>query len=155
MVLCLAESLIECKGFSPKDQMERYVRWWKVGCLSSTGTCFDIGITTRTAPSCALPRAYVLHRRSPGRPRNPVKSPKRSTVHPPHLRRVLLFRRVDRRSSEQRGQRNYPVRPHYCPVPDYWKENPLIPEISVIAAGSFKRRSPPQICCSGDVKYIR
>ena len=45
MALCLAESLIECRGFNPKDQMERYVRWWKEGHLSSTGTCFDIGKT--------------------------------------------------------------------------------------------------------------
>lgn len=25
MALCLAESLIECQGFNPKDQMERYL----------------------------------------------------------------------------------------------------------------------------------
>jgi ADP-ribosylglycohydrolase len=27
MALCLAESLIECGGFDPTDQLERYVRW--------------------------------------------------------------------------------------------------------------------------------
>lgn len=27
MALCLAESLIECKGFEPVDQINRYVRW--------------------------------------------------------------------------------------------------------------------------------
>jgi hypothetical protein len=47
MALCLAESLIEKRGFDPKDQMDRYCRWWKEGYLSSTGTCFDIGITIR------------------------------------------------------------------------------------------------------------
>jgi len=41
--------LIEQCGFDPKDQMDRYCRWWKEGYLSSTGTCFDIGITIRTA----------------------------------------------------------------------------------------------------------
>ena len=49
MALCLAESLIEKQGFDAKDQMERYVRWWRDGHLSSTGTCFDIGIATRTS----------------------------------------------------------------------------------------------------------
>lgn len=51
MALCLAESLIEKQGFDPTDQMERYVRWWQKGHLSSTGTCFDIGITVRRALS--------------------------------------------------------------------------------------------------------
>lgn len=49
MALCLAESLVECAGFDETDQMERYVRWWKDGHLSSTGTCFDIGSTVRGA----------------------------------------------------------------------------------------------------------
>ena len=49
MALCLAESLIECRGFDPIDQLRRYVRWWRYGHLSSTGACFDIGVTTRQA----------------------------------------------------------------------------------------------------------
>jgi ADP-ribosyl-[dinitrogen reductase] hydrolase len=49
MALCLAESLIECRGFNAHDQMTRYVRWWQDGHLSSNGTCFDIGITTSQA----------------------------------------------------------------------------------------------------------
>ncbi len=49
MALCLAESLIESKGFDARDQMARYVRWWRSGYLSSTGRCFDIGNTTRAA----------------------------------------------------------------------------------------------------------
>lgn len=49
MALCLAESLLECQGFDPADQMRRYVDWWKTGHLSCTGHCFDIGVTTRSA----------------------------------------------------------------------------------------------------------
>src|SRR5581483_3639850 len=45
MALCLATSLVEFKEFDPRDQMERYCRWWKEGYLSSTGNCFDIGMT--------------------------------------------------------------------------------------------------------------
>jgi ADP-ribosyl-[dinitrogen reductase] hydrolase len=48
MALCLTESLLE-RGFDPRDQMARYVNWWKWGYLSSTGECFDIGVTTRSA----------------------------------------------------------------------------------------------------------
>src|SRR4051794_22831331 len=50
MALCLAESLVERDGaFDPVDQLERYVRWWREGHWSSTGTCFDIGRATRIA----------------------------------------------------------------------------------------------------------
>jgi ADP-ribosylglycohydrolase len=49
MALCLAESLIVCEGFDARDQMERYVLWWKEGHLSSNGSCFDIGGTIRSA----------------------------------------------------------------------------------------------------------
>ena len=51
MALCLATSLLECKGFNPRDQMERYCRWEAEGYLSSTGACFDIGMTVSSALS--------------------------------------------------------------------------------------------------------
>jgi ADP-ribosylglycohydrolase len=47
MALCLAESLVECGGFDPVDQLARYVRWYRHGHLASTGRCFDIGNTVR------------------------------------------------------------------------------------------------------------
>lgn len=49
MALCLATSLIERKGFDPRDQMNRYTNWWQWGYLSSTGDCFDIGMTVSAA----------------------------------------------------------------------------------------------------------
>lgn len=49
MALCLAASLVECNGFDPADQMERYCRWKEEGYFSSNGQCFDIGITTAAA----------------------------------------------------------------------------------------------------------
>src|SRR5208337_2954681 len=49
MALCLAASLTECGKFDPRDQMQRYVKWWREGYMSSTGHCFDIGITTSEA----------------------------------------------------------------------------------------------------------
>lgn len=49
MTLCLAESLIESRGFDPADQMRRYCRWKNEGYLSSNGRCFDIGGTVGAA----------------------------------------------------------------------------------------------------------
>lgn len=45
MALCLATSLVECRGFDAFDQMERYCRWMEHGYLASNGKCFDIGRT--------------------------------------------------------------------------------------------------------------
>ena len=52
MALCLAESLLECNGFDPRDQVQRYGRWQQEGYLSCTGQC--LGITASTARSLAL-----------------------------------------------------------------------------------------------------
>ncbi|MFN7938910.1 MAG: ADP-ribosylglycohydrolase family protein [Bryobacteraceae bacterium] len=49
MALCLAESLLACRGNDPLDQMKRYVAWYRQGVNSSIGRCFDIGFTTRDA----------------------------------------------------------------------------------------------------------
>lgn len=49
MALCLADSLIECEGFNPYDQLLKYLRWYLEGYNSSTGSCFDIGNTTLDA----------------------------------------------------------------------------------------------------------
>ena len=49
LALCLAQSLIDCKGFDAKDQMQKYCRWDEEGYMSSTGECFDIGNTTLKA----------------------------------------------------------------------------------------------------------
>ncbi|MYN04737.1 ADP-ribosylglycohydrolase family protein [Pseudoduganella sp. DS3] len=51
MALCLAESLLTKGGFDAHDQMARYLNWWQWGYLSSTGECFDIGMTVRQALS--------------------------------------------------------------------------------------------------------
>lgn len=42
MALCLLASISEV-GWDLRDQMERYTRWYRLGELSSVGECFDIG----------------------------------------------------------------------------------------------------------------
>lgn len=49
MALCLAHSLVYRRGFEPVDQMNRYCNWRSVGYMSSTGECFDIGMTVASA----------------------------------------------------------------------------------------------------------
>lgn len=49
MALCLAHSLIYKNGFDPVDQMNRYCNWYQYGYMSSTGECFDIGVTVAAA----------------------------------------------------------------------------------------------------------
>lgn len=49
MALCLAESLLNKNAFDAADQMGRYLNWWQWGYLSSTGECFDIGMTVSQA----------------------------------------------------------------------------------------------------------
>lgn len=49
MALCLGHSLLQKKGFSATDQMNRYCNWYQYGYMSSTGECFDIGATVSSA----------------------------------------------------------------------------------------------------------
>lgn len=49
MALALADSLLDREDLDPNDLMQRFVAWWRRGENSCTGTCFDIGATTRSA----------------------------------------------------------------------------------------------------------
>lgn len=44
--ICLAESLLVDASLNPSDLLQRFSRWMRQGENSSTGVCFDIGITT-------------------------------------------------------------------------------------------------------------
>lgn len=49
MALALADSLLACPTLDERDLMTRFVAWHEKGTYSCTGTCFDIGVTTRQA----------------------------------------------------------------------------------------------------------
>ena len=49
MALALADSLAATGTLDARDLMDRFTRWWRNGEYSCTGTCFDIGVTTREA----------------------------------------------------------------------------------------------------------
>ena len=174
MALCLATSLIECRGFDPSDQMQRYVRWWKEGYLSSTGNCFDIGNTVRAALSryteTGDPCAGSSHPRSAGNGSIMRLAPV------PMYFAADAAKAIDRSTDSSRTthaaaeavdacryfggllvgalrgiDKDTILSAGYCPVEGHREKHPLADRIAEIANGSFKHREPPEIRGSGYV----
>jgi ADP-ribosylglycohydrolase len=174
LALCLAESLIECRAFDAADQMERYIRWWRDGHLSSTGFCFDIGGTT----SYAL-QTYIRTEDPFSGSTSPRAAGNGSLM---RLAPAPLFFAADpalavRMSAESSrtthgaatcldacryyggliagavsgAPKEALLAPRYAPVPGLWEREPLCAEIDEVAAGSFLRKEPPAIVGSGYV----
>jgi ADP-ribosylglycohydrolase len=174
MALCLAESLIESRGFDPVDQLKRYVRWYRQGHLSSTGKCFDIGGTTRAA----LQRFERTSEAYPG----PTDTNSAGNGSLMRLAPVPMFyaqnaqAAIERSADSSRTTHGTPaavdacryygavlwgalnavpkeilLSAHYTPINGYWQNHPLVKEIDEIAAGSYQRRNPPEITGSGHV----
>jgi ADP-ribosyl-[dinitrogen reductase] hydrolase len=170
--LCLAESLVERSGFDPKDQAERYVRWWKEGHLSCTGNCFDIGNTTKWSLQRFLDTGDPY-----SGPTDPKKASNGSLM---RLAPVPLFyhahpvEAVDYSGLRSKTTHGAPsavdscrylgalmvgtlageskenlISENYEPTKGIWKKNPLIPEVASIAMGSFKHLEPPEIKAEG------
>jgi ADP-ribosylglycohydrolase len=174
MALCLAESLIERQGFDPVDQLRRYLRWYRSGHLSSTGHCFDIGHTVRsalhqfeqtgeaycgstdprTAGNGSIMRLAPLPMFYRQAPRDAIELSGQSsrTTHGAvaavdgcrYLGALIVGALNGATRAELLAER-------YTPVPGYWPEQPLIAEIDEVAAGSFKQRQPPDIQGTGYV----
>lgn len=174
MALCLAESLIQQKGFDPVDQLNRYVQWYRQGHLSSTGRCFDIGGTVRQAlgqfeetgkPYCGsidpcragngsimrLAPVPLFYAKNPLEAIEKSKDSSRTThgaataVDACRYLGALIVGAVNGATREAL------LAERYSPIPGYWEANPLVAEIDEIAAGSFKHRQPPEIKGTGYV----
>jgi ADP-ribosylglycohydrolase len=174
MALCLAESLITCKRFDPIDQLERYCRWYRTGHLSSTGTFFDIGLTVQRALNrfektgeryCGSTDADSAGNGSLMRlapvpmffAKNPKEAIEKSgesslTTHGAiacvdacrYFGGLIAGALMDVSKEKLLSER-------YTPIPGYWQEHHLAGEIDEVAAGSYKRRQPPEIIGSGYV----
>ena len=174
MALCLAASLIEMERFDPSDQMRRYARWWREGYMSSTGRCFDIGITTSRAlsrfvdtgepysgPTDAMSAGNGSLMRLAPVPMYFVGDPAKALARSADSSRTthgagevadtcsyfagLLVEALRGVSKEEI------LSPLYCPVEGYLDRNPLAPNVAVIAGGSFKHKDPPDIRGTGCV----
>ncbi len=173
MALCLAASLIECFGFDAKDQMERYVRWWREGYMSSNGECFDIGNTVSAAlakfekngsnPYAGSTDPYTAGNGSIMRlapvplvyfndAANAVEKSAESSrtthgatvaVDACRYMAAIIVGALNGESKETLLGANY------GPEPGYWDKFPLCKEIAEIAGGSFKTNEPPTIKGSG------
>jgi ADP-ribosylglycohydrolase len=174
MALCLAASVTETKAFDARDQMERYVRWWRKGYMSSTGQCFDIGSTTQSALASFArsgdPWSGPTHPRTAGNgslmrlapvpiafAHDPLAAIERAadssrTTHGAHTAVDACRYYAALIVGALRGEaKDVILAPHYSPVAGAWEQHPLHPEIAEIAAGSFKHKQPPAIIGSGFV----
>jgi ADP-ribosylglycohydrolase len=167
MALCLAESLFESRGFNAVDQMERYLKWYHQGYLSSQGWCFDIGRTTRkallqyeatrqavgltdedSAGNGSLMRLAPVPLAYSGQPTLALDMAGDSSK-TTHATRVcvdacrymsgLIVGALQERPKEELLERRF------SPVKDYWVHRPLAQEIEEIAFGSYKHKEPPEI----------
>ena len=174
MALCLAESLIECKDFDPKDQMDSYLKWVKNGYLSSTGYCFDIGQTCSRALAdyrfTGEPFSGPTHERSAGNgslmrlapiPLFYCSDPEKAIYYAGESSRTthggkeaidacryycgLIVGALQGKSKEEL------LSPLYCPIDGLWEREPLAPKIEEVAKGSYKQKEPPDIVGSGYV----
>jgi len=174
MALCLAESLIECRGFDPVDQLRRYLRWYREGHLASNGHCFDIGNTVRSAlhrfeetadPYCGSTDPYsagngsimrlapvpLFYATSPEDALEKSADSSRTThgaataVDACRYLGGMIAGAVVGASKEEL------LAPRFSPVPGYWKRAPMQAEVDEVAAGSFRNRKPPEIQGTGYV----
>jgi ADP-ribosylglycohydrolase len=174
MALCLAESLIERQTFNPVDQLERYVRWWRHGHMSCTGSCFDIGTTV----SGALARFERTKEPYPG-DRDPMSAGNGSIMrlapvvifHASSPRKAIDFAAASSRTTHRAKEavdgcrylasllvgllagrsKDAVLAPDYEAVPGLWDHEVLERRIAKIRRGSFRERRPPQIRGTGYV----
>ena len=174
MALCLAESLVECGGFDAADQMQRYVRWWREGYMSSTGACFSIGNTVRAALSRfeehGDPYAGSTDPRSAGNGSLMRLAPVPMFFAADAAEAVAMAAESSRTTHGTREavdacryfagllvgalrgvDKETLLSAGYCPAEDLWEQDPLADRIAAIADGSFKDRDPPDIKGTGYV----
>lgn len=174
MALCLAESLISCGTFDARDQMSRYLRWYREGYYSVKGYCFDIGMTTATAlrqfeatgepmagssdPNSAgngslmrlAPVPIFYHRQPAALLRAAADSSSTTHAAPACLDACRLLASLIAGALAGLSREEI-CAPAYAPLPAYWEQFPLVPEIEAIRLGSYRQRQPPDIRGSGYV----
>lgn len=174
MALCLAESLIICRGNNALDQMERYLRWFREGHLSCVEPGYGIGRTVRraleifeltgevycgsedpqTAGNGCLMRLAPLPLAYARRPREAIEQAGDSTRTTHRARACVDACRYFAGlmvGAIQGVSKETLLSDHYAPVSGVWQDTPLAPSIAKIASGSFKRKQPPGIRGTGYV----
>jgi ADP-ribosylglycohydrolase len=174
MALCLAESLIVKKEFHPVDQLERYVKWFEEGHLSSNGVCFDIGMTilsslmrfkktrepysgptgNRKAGNGSLMRLGPVPMFYANNPQTGIimsGESSRTTHQAPIAVDACRYLGALIIGALSGAAKDEILRPFYCPTLGYWDRYPISSELNDVIRGSFKRLKPPDIRASGYV----
>lgn len=174
MALCLAASLVESKGFDAKDQMQRYLRWFRAGYMSVKNHCFDIGNTTETAlhtyEKTGNPYSGATDAFSAGNGGIMRLAPVVVFFHQDYERMLAAVADSSRTTHGTRtcidaayyfgtliwgvlngASKKEILGIRYTPKPGIWDAKPLIAEIDNIANGSFKHKYPPEIQGTGYV----
>ena len=166
MALCLAESILDTGGQDHADQMRRYLRWWRHGYLSSTGTCFDIGGTTssqlarfertgepvasqvdeESAANGSLMRLAAVPIRWHADPAEAAEQSAASS-RPTHAatRPVDACRVLGGLTAALIGGAD----PTAVLAPGYWPADGLHPTVAAVARGSWQGKEPPAIRGTG------
>jgi ADP-ribosyl-[dinitrogen reductase] hydrolase len=174
MALCLAESLVACRGFDAVDQMRRYLQWLDEGHWSSTGSCFDIGNTVRaalerfrrtgdgfsgsTAENAAgngslmrLAPVPLYFAREPELAIRMAADSSRTTHGTATAVDACRYFAGLILGALQGASKTELLGPRYSPVPGLWDREPLHPAVREVADGSFLIKSPPRIRGTGYV----
>jgi ADP-ribosyl-[dinitrogen reductase] hydrolase len=174
MALCLGQSLLDRKGFDPVDQLQKYVRWWKDGYMSSKEYCFDIGNATSGAlsrfertgePFCGstdpnsagngsimrLAPVPMFYFNDPAQALEKCGLSSKTTHGAPAAVDACRYFGALILGALAGESMEVLLRSHFSPVPDYWEMNPLCPEIDKIAGGSFLNKSERDIRGTGYV----
>lgn len=176
MALCLAESLVTCGGFDARDQMTRYLRWWREGDWSSTGRCFDIGDAVHgalrrfeetgdpmagsadpgTAGNGSLMRlapVALYHRRRPREAVRLAAESSRTTHAAPVAVDACRYFAALLLGALRGLDRDELLDREFVDRLGHWHGAPLDPVVAAIARGSWRGRSAREIRASGYVAH--
>lgn len=176
MALAMADSLASA-GWDLNDQAQGYVRWWQNGEYSVVGRCFDIGNATRAALSRFMQHGNA--RRSGDTAEHASGNGSIMRLAPVPIRYYELFpdsvddlaRLADESSLPTHASdqcrsacrymaivlaglmhgldRDEVLAADWAPLLQLQKAAALHPAVAEVAAGSFRRRRPPDIKGSG------
>ena len=166
MALCLAESLLDTGAMDLADQLRRYTLWRDQGHLSSTGRCFDIGITVNSQLSRFARTGEAV---DPHIDQESAANGSLMRLAPVPIRWHADLAEAAARSGESSTSTHAADRPvdacrlmgsmvaaliggaswDEVAAPDFWQWGDLHPQVAAIAAGSWRDKEPPAIKGTG------
>lgn len=162
LALCLAESLLDTGDMDLVNQLRRFVAWRDDGHLSSTGRCFDIGLTTSSQLSRFERTGQPV---DPDPDQNSAANGSLMRLAPVPIRWHADPAEAAERSAESSRTTHAAQRPvDACRVlgtmtatliggapatdvlsPDFWQWGDLHPAVEDVVRGSWAAKEPPDI----------